>query len=183
MPRHVCPPWVGYLLLNPLRKWLENPVRLLGPFVRPGMTVLEPGCAMGYFTLPLARMVGPEGRVVATDIQAAMLDRLRRRAARANLADRIECRLTGADDLGADDLEGQVDFAAVIHVVHEVPDAGRFLGNLLRALRPGGRALVVEPKGHVAEADFEATREAAHTAGFAVQEFALARRCMALLRP
>ena len=69
MAKHVCPFFMGYLLLNPLRKLLENPDRLLGPFVRPGMTVLEPGCAMGFFTLPLARMVGATGRVIAVDIQ------------------------------------------------------------------------------------------------------------------
>ena len=62
MAEHLCPPWVGYLLLNPLRRLLENPDKMLGQFVQDGMVVLEPGCGMGYFTLPLARMVGPEGR-------------------------------------------------------------------------------------------------------------------------
>ena len=93
MPYHVCPPWVGYLLLlNPVRKILENPNRILGPLVQEGMVVLEPGCAMGYFTLPLARMVGSSGRVLAVDIQPKMLSILVRRAQKAGLADRILCR-------------------------------------------------------------------------------------------
>ena len=62
MADHVCPPWVGYFLLNPLRKLVESPSKLFNPFVREGMVVLEPGCAMGFFTLPLARMVGPAGK-------------------------------------------------------------------------------------------------------------------------
>ncbi|MBW1912872.1 MAG: methyltransferase type 11, partial [Deltaproteobacteria bacterium] len=62
MAKMVCPPWIGYLLLSPLRKFFENPDKMFGPYVREGMTVMEPGCGMGYFTLPLARMVGPEGQ-------------------------------------------------------------------------------------------------------------------------
>ncbi len=74
------------LLASPVRRWMgENPEALLTPYVREGMTVLEPGPGMGFFTLPLARMVGPAGRVVAVDIQARMLDALERRARKAGL--------------------------------------------------------------------------------------------------
>lgn len=65
---HVCPWWGGYFLLTPLRRLIENPEELFRPLVRPEMTVFEPGCGMGYFTLPLARMVGPEGTVIAVDL-------------------------------------------------------------------------------------------------------------------
>ena len=92
MAERVCPPWMGYLLINPLRKLLEKPNKLLGQFVEEGMTVLEPGSGMGYFTLPLARMVGPEGRVVAVEIQPKMLAVLERRAHKAGLSQRIELR-------------------------------------------------------------------------------------------
>ena len=68
MEQRVCPPWVGYLLLNPLRRFFENPNKLFGAFVREGMTVLEPGCGMGYFTLPLAEMVGASGKVIVVDV-------------------------------------------------------------------------------------------------------------------
>ena len=110
MAQKVCPFWVGYLLLNPFRKLLENPDKILGQFVREGMIVLEPGCGMGYFTLPLAQMVGSKGRVVAVEIQQRMLSVLERRARKAGLLDRIELRHTGADGLGVDDLSGEVDF-------------------------------------------------------------------------
>ncbi|MBC8457841.1 MAG: class I SAM-dependent methyltransferase, partial [Deltaproteobacteria bacterium] len=95
MAEHVCPYWVGYLLLNPLRKLLENPDKILGPFVQEGMTVLEPGCGMGYFTLPLARMVGPKGRIVAVEIQQKMLSALERRARKEGVLDRIDLRQIG----------------------------------------------------------------------------------------
>ncbi len=166
MSQHVCPFWVGYLLLSPVRKWLENPEKLLGPFVRPGMTVLEPGCAMGFFTLPLARMVGPTGRVIAVDIQPRMLAVLERRARKAGLAERIQIRSAQPDSLGIEDLKGLVDFAAALHVVHEMPDPDVFFGQVHQALKPEGQLLVIEPKGHVSVESFSRMASVAERAGF-----------------
>lgn len=166
MDRLICPPWVGYLLLNPLRRLLENPDKILGPFVREGMTVLEPGCGMGFFTLPLARMVGPKGRVVAVDVQGKMLSVLERRARKAGLSDRIELRNAGAEGMGLEDLSGHVDFAAALHMVHEMPDQSSFFSEVWKALKPGGRLLVVEPRGHVSQEQFEQTVTAAEKIGF-----------------
>jgi ubiquinone/menaquinone biosynthesis C-methylase UbiE len=69
----VCPWWIGYLLLSPFRRWGQNPNAVLGPYVTRGMTVLDVGCAMGFFTLDLARLVGSNGRVIAVDLQSRML--------------------------------------------------------------------------------------------------------------
>ncbi|MFC1821807.1 class I SAM-dependent methyltransferase [Thermodesulfobacteriota bacterium] len=155
MARTVCPPWIGYLLLNPLRKLLENPNKMLGPFIDEGMIVLEPGCGMGYFTLPLARMVGSNGRVVAVDVQEKMLSGLERRARKAGLFNRIELRRAGSEGLGVEDLSGQVDFAAAIHMVHEVPDQHSLITAIWQALKPAGKLLIVEPKGHVSQEKLE----------------------------
>lgn len=157
MAEHICPYWVGYLLLNPLRKLLENPDKILGPFVQEGMTVLEPGCGMGYFTLPLARMVGPKGRIVAVEIQQKMLSTLERRARKEGVLDRIDLRQIEPKELGVEDLSGEVDFAVALHVVHEVPDQSSFFTEIRKALKSGGELLIVEPKGHVSQAQFEQT--------------------------
>jgi 2-polyprenyl-3-methyl-5-hydroxy-6-metoxy-1,4-benzoquinol methylase len=162
---HVCPWWVGWLLVSPLRRLLERPERLLGPHVRPGMTVLEPGCAMGFFSLPLARMVGPDGRVLCVDLQRPMLDRLQHRAVRAGLAERIVAVHGTLDDARLDAYRGAADFAAAIHMVHEVPDAAAFLRRLHELLRPGARLWLMEPKGHVSAAAFERTVQTARAAG------------------
>jgi len=119
------------------------------------MVVFEPGCAMGFFTLPLARMVGPEGKVVAVDLEPRMLATLERRAHRAKLAERIEIRQCEADRLGITDLTERVDFCSAIHVVHEVPDPEGFFGEIRRSLKPEAKLLVIEPKGHVSAEDFE----------------------------
>jgi ubiquinone/menaquinone biosynthesis C-methylase UbiE len=166
MAKMTCPPWIGYFLINPLRKFLENPNKMLGPFIQEGMMVLEPGCGMGYFTLPMARMVGPEGKVVAVDIQPKMLSVLERRARKADLLAQIEVRQIERDGLGLDDLAGQIDFTAALHMVHEVPDQGSFLKDVFQALKPGGRLLVVEPKGHVSPDEFTRTIDAAERLGF-----------------
>jgi 2-polyprenyl-3-methyl-5-hydroxy-6-metoxy-1,4-benzoquinol methylase len=146
---HVCPVWVGYLLLNPLRRLFEHPERLLSPFVRPGMTVLEPGCGPGFFTLPLARMVGENGQVICADVQEKMLDIVRRRAESAGLSKRIDLRTVSEKGLAELHLHGEVDLAVAIHMVHEVPDKERFLRDIHNALKHGGRLFVREPRFHV----------------------------------
>jgi len=166
MDYRICPSWVGYLLLNPLRKLLENPDKILNRFIQEGMTVLEPGCGMGYFTLPMARMVGPRGRVVAVDIQSKMLSALNERAQKAGLLERIEIRQAETERLGVEDFSGKVDFAAALHMVHEVPDPVSFFTQIWKALKPGGQLLVVEPKGHVSQNQLEQTVSVAEKVGF-----------------
>lgn len=63
MSKRVCPWWLGYLLASPLRRLMVDPKKLLAPYVHEGMTVLEPGRGMGFFTLELARLVDASGRV------------------------------------------------------------------------------------------------------------------------
>lgn len=170
MEQHVCPWWMGYVLLNPLRKLTESPRKLLSPYVKPGMTIVEPGSGMGFFTLPLAQMVGLKGRVVAVDVQTKMLAGLERRAAKAGVPPVIETRLCAGDSMGLDDMAGVVDFIPALHVVHELPDAQVFFIESFRALKLGGALLFVEPKGHVKPGDFEQSLAMAEAAGFAVSE-------------
>jgi ubiquinone/menaquinone biosynthesis C-methylase UbiE len=170
---------MGYLLASPIRRWMQNPEELLAPYVREGMTVLEPGPGMGFFTLPMARMAGPAGRVIAVDIQAKMLDSLRRRAARAGLLPRIETRLAQPDSLGIGDLEGMVDFVLAFSMVHEMPSAERFFRESATALKPGGLLLLAETAGHVKPEKFQSELDAARAAGLEVAERPAIRRCQA----
>ena len=117
---HVCPWWSGYLLASRIRRLVLRPETMVQPFIKEGMRVLEVGPGMGFFTLPMARMLGPRGKVVEVDIQERMLRALRRRAVKAGLEDRIDYRFSAADSLRVDDLRGSVDFALAVAVVHEV---------------------------------------------------------------
>jgi 2-polyprenyl-3-methyl-5-hydroxy-6-metoxy-1,4-benzoquinol methylase len=73
---HVCPWWMAWTFDNPLRKLYQDPERILGSFVRDGMTVADIGCGMGYFSVAMAKMVGPGGRVLSVDLQEKMLQYL-----------------------------------------------------------------------------------------------------------
>ena len=166
---HVCPWWFGTLLASRVRKLVQDPARILSPYVGAGMTALEPGPGMGFFTVELARLVGPKGKVVAVDLQQPMLDGVRARAERSGLADRLVLRKVTPDSLGVGDLAGQIDFALVFWMLHEVPDQARFLGEIAAALAPGGKVLLCEPRGHVSAKAFEASLEVAAKVGLRVE--------------
>ncbi len=172
MPQHhlVCPWFLGPLLCCPLRRLIEKPEVLLGPYVRPGSVVLEPGCGMGYFTLPLARMVGPGGRVICVDLHEQMIRGLERRARRAGLLARIEASTCTPEDLGIGRWTGRIDVAVAIHMVHEVRDERRLLDQIRVALRPGSPLILIEPKGHVSAEKFEETLAVAKDLGFTIGE-------------
>ncbi len=145
------------------------------------MTVLEPGPGMGFFTLELARLVGPSGRVVAVDIQPRMLARLKRRAARAGLLARVDARSAAPYTLRIADLTGAIDFTLVFALVHELPAVEPFFAEVAMASRRGAGLLFAEPAGHVKTADFEAEMEAAIHAGFELVERPAIRRSHAAL--
>jgi len=166
MAKRICPWWLGYLLACPLRRLIQDPHRILSPFVKPGMTVADLGCAMGFFSLPLARLVGPQGKVVCVDLQQRMLASLLRRARRAALLGRLDLRLCSTNSLNLDDLEKTLDFALAFAMVHELPSPETFFREAYRALRKDGRLLVVEPRGHVTQNAFATTVSLTAQAGF-----------------
>jgi len=143
------------------------------------MTVLEPGPGMGFFTIPLARLVGSSGRVIAVDLQPKMIASLKGRAAKANLLDRIDARVTSAETLGIADLEGRVDFTLAFAMVHELPDAGHFFAQVARASKQSARVLLAEPRGHVRDERFAAELAAAAATGLAVAERPAVKRSQA----
>lgn len=168
MAHRVCPWWIGYFLASPLRKLRQDPHAILSPLVAEGMTVLEPGPGMGFFTLELARLVGTAGRVVAVDVQPRMLAALRRRAGRRALEGRIETRQVAGESLGIADLAGRVDFVLAFAMVHEVPDAARFFAEVAGSLKRGARVLLAEPRGRVNPEAFAATLDLAAAHGLPV---------------
>jgi ubiquinone/menaquinone biosynthesis C-methylase UbiE len=169
MHGHVRPPWLGHLIALAPRRLVHNPASLLGPFVSEGMTVLEPGPGMGFFTLDLARLVGTTGTVVAVDTQPAMLDAIRRRADTANLGGRIDLRRVEDNRMALGDLDATVDFALAFAMVHEVPDPALFFREVATALRPGGKVLFAEPIFHVSGKKFAASIGMAENAGLQVE--------------
>ena len=167
MSDHICPWWLAYTFDNPLRRLVHRPERVLAPYVRQGMSVMDVGCGMGHFSIGMARMVGPEGSVLSVDMQERMLATLMRRARKAGVAERIHTHLCKADSLGVDK---RVDFILAFWMVHESPDQGRTLAEFKNLLNAGGRLLVAEPRIHVRASAFERTCELAQEAGLRLVE-------------
>jgi ubiquinone/menaquinone biosynthesis C-methylase UbiE len=163
----VCPWWFCFAFDNPLRRLVQNPEKILKPYVKKGWTVLDVGPGMGYFTIPLARLVGDKGRVIAADIQPKMLESGRRRAMKAGVEQRIDFHLSQAYRIG---ISKTVDFTLLFWMAHEVPDRARFLYEIASMTRPGRLLLIVEPWLHVNLENFNDTVAFAVAAGFEVIE-------------
>ncbi len=153
MSHGVCPWWLGYLLASPLRRLLQDPVEIVKPYAEEGMTVMDVGCGMGFFSLPLANLVGEKGRVVCIDLQEKMIKGLVTRAQKAGLTDRIDARVCSQSSLGVSDLAGKIDFVLAFALVHEVPDKDILFSEIHRAMKPAAKLLVAEPIGTCVKAE------------------------------
>ena len=167
LQRMVCPWWCCYAFDNPLRKLLQNPEAILSPYIHPGSTAIDVGAGMGYFSIPLARLVGSAGHVTAIDIQAKMLEALASRARRHGVSERIKRHLANSDSLGD---HSKVDFVIAFWMVHEVPNQRAFLTEIFGFLKPEGLFLFSEPIFHVSKKSFLRTMSIANGIGFVVKD-------------
>lgn len=163
----VCPVGLAGVLETGLRRLIHPPRKLLAPWIAEGDRVLEIGCGPGFFTVELARLVGPSGSVVAVDVQQGMLDRVAARLAATDVARRVHLRRCAPDALSVD---GPFDFVLLFYVVHEIPDVPRFFRELRGVVADNATVLMVEPPLHVSRARFDAECAAAEAADFAVQD-------------
>ncbi|WP_201445464.1 class I SAM-dependent methyltransferase [Belnapia sp. F-4-1] len=119
-------------------------IDLLG--IRPGVTVADIGAGAGYYVSRLAHQVGPEGRVIAEDIERRTLDRLGRRVSRERLGN-VSLVLGAPHDPRL--APRSVDLALLVHMYHEVAQPYGLLANLVPAMRPGGRVAILDVDGPV----------------------------------
>ena len=109
--------------------------------IREGMTVADIGAGEGYYTTRLAERVGPNGRVLAQDIDAAVLERLGARVQRERL-DNVSIKRGAPDDPRLP--EDSFDRIFLVHMYHEVAEPYAFLWRLRPALKEGGQVIVVD---------------------------------------
>jgi predicted methyltransferase len=145
-PRHgrLFPPVDLGLLEGPDRDAWQKPDQIMDALgVADGSKVADIGAGAGWFTIRLARRVGPNGIVYAQDVQRQMLEAIRRRVAKEGLQN-VETRLGEGSNPNLP--RENLDAVLVVDVYPEVEDRVTFLRNLAAALKPNGRIGIVNYK-------------------------------------
>jgi ubiquinone/menaquinone biosynthesis C-methylase UbiE len=144
------------------RRILQNPFKILNPYVNQGMRTIDLGCGTGYFAIPMAKMVGETGCVLALDIQPEMLDILQENI------DYSDSHNIYPVNLSSESLPNnyEADFILAAYVMHELPNQSFWIKQLYENLKSGGHFLVIEPNFVVRKSDFQKTVDLLLTNGF-----------------
>jgi ubiquinone/menaquinone biosynthesis C-methylase UbiE len=163
-PREHYPWWFAYTFDNALRRVVQDPERILTPYLKPGMHAMDVGCGMGFLAIAMAKLVGPSGRVTAVDVSGPLLRVLGRRADSAGVAGRIRTIQCYAEQLN---VPKPVDFVGAFYSMHAVDNRQQAATRMAASLAPGGRLLLVEPKLHVSRKTFTRLVDAFRAVGLA----------------
>ncbi len=129
-------------LTRPERDEEEQPDRVVEALnLSAGATVVDLGAGVGYFTWRLAKRVGPQGRVIAVDIQQGMLDLLAENLRQRGITN-VDAVLASPDDPGLP--RGQVDLVLLVDVYHELAQPEKTMEQVRQALKPDGRVVIIE---------------------------------------
>lgn len=165
MAKHVCPWWLAYTFDNPLRRIFHKAEKIFTPYLNDGMTAIDIGCGMGYFSIAMAGIVGENGKIISVDIQQKMLDILTERAEKAGVAHCITSSLCDGKNIGVNE---KADFVLMFWMAHETPDQFGFLQQVQSILKKSGKLLLAEPKIHVTLTEFKKTLSLAQKSGLKI---------------
>jgi ubiquinone/menaquinone biosynthesis C-methylase UbiE len=163
----ICPPWLSFGLINAIRKIIHNPQEIFKEYIKPGSVVADIGCGPGYFSIPMAHMVGPNGKVISADMQKKMIAKLQKRLKGFNLESRFATIESQFNDIG---IKEKVDFVLTFWMVHEVKNHDLFFQQIREILKNDGRYLLVEPKVHVSKSEYFNTVKTAESNGLKLQK-------------
>ena len=110
----VCPVELANSLDNKIRRWLQNPQKILAPYMKEGMTVLDVGCGPGFFSLEIAKMVGRNGKVISADLQEGMLQKIRDKIKGTEFEERMKLVHCDKDKIN---VQERVDFILAFYMV------------------------------------------------------------------
>ncbi|MCX6149470.1 MAG: class I SAM-dependent methyltransferase [Ignavibacteriales bacterium] len=160
----VCPVELSGTLDSKIRRWLQNPQKLLEPYIKEGMKVLDIGCGPGFFSIEIAKMIGKTGKLFSVDLQEGMLQKIRNKIQGTEIEERITLIKSDQEEISVPE---KVDFILAFYMVHEVPNKDKLFEALKNLLVEKGQFLIVEPKFfHVSKTEFEMTIQKAEKAGF-----------------
>ena len=121
--------------------WQKVPEIFEAMGVEEGSHVADIGAGWGYFTTRFGKAVGPQGRVLAVDIDEKILEDLRQAVKKEGLTN-VEVIISKPDDPMLPD--GSIDAALIINTYHEMTEYEAMLAHIFRALKPGGRLAIVD---------------------------------------
>jgi ubiquinone/menaquinone biosynthesis C-methylase UbiE len=162
---HVCSAEHARFLDTALRKLVHNPIKILKPYIQSGMKVADIGCGPGFFTIPIAQLVGDKGSVYAYDLQSEMLDKVSLKIRKNRLEPRVSVHLCETERIN---FVTEVDCVLGFFMVHEVPDIQALMREVYATLVPGGIFIVVEPIFHVSTKQFRRICDQAEKEGFSL---------------
>ena len=163
----ICRAESAGILDNFARRLFQNPHKILKPFIREGMVVLDLGCGPGFFSIEIAKMLFASGKVIAADLQDGMLEKVTKKIKGTELEQRIVTHKTQEDRIGVSE---NVDFVFAFYMIHEAPNQDKLFEELKSILKPDGKIYIVEPKFHVPKKVFEAMIDRIKKVGFEVVE-------------
>jgi len=163
----VCPVELAGSLDNMARRLVQNPRKIMKPYIMEGMAIMDLGCGPGFFTIEIAKLLNNSGKVVAVDMQQGMLDKVNNKIKGTSLENRIELHKCQEKQIG---LMEKVDFVLAFYMIHEVPDQDKLFNEVRSFLNPLGKFLVVEPKFHVSGKSFEEMINRSKSAGFEIAD-------------
>jgi ubiquinone/menaquinone biosynthesis C-methylase UbiE len=161
----VCPAELSGSLDNSFRRFFQNPVKILSPYIEKGMTVLDLGCGPGFFSVEISKLVTSSGKVIAADLQEGMLEKVRSKIKGTYSEKIIALHKCEEDRVGVTE---KVDFVLAFWMVHEVPDKQKLITELKSILKPAGKMFIIEPKFHVTKSEFEKMIKILEKTGFEI---------------
>jgi ubiquinone/menaquinone biosynthesis C-methylase UbiE len=161
--KRICPVERADHLDNKIRRWFQSPEKILKPYLKEGMTILDLGCGPGFFSIDMAYMIGRTGRLIAADLQNGMLQKLEKKIKGTPVEKRITLHQCEPNRIG---LLERVDFILAFYLIHELPDQDSFFGEIKTILKPNGQIFIAEPPLHVSKSAFEESIRKACNKGF-----------------
>ncbi len=161
----ICPVEKAGGLDNSIRRYLQNPRKILKPYIGKGMTILDLGCGPGFFSIEIARLLNDTGKVIAADLQEGMLEKVSNKIKGTELEQRIELHKCNGNETG---ISENVDFVLCFYMIHEVSNQENLFSELKSILKPDGKVLIIEPKFHVTKGSFEKMIRSLNNTGFEI---------------
>ena len=165
--QRICPVERAGALDSGLRRLVQNPQKILQPYIKEGMTVLDVGCGPGFFSVEIAKMLNGTGKVIAADVQDGMLNIIKGKITGTPLEQRIQLHQSSFESIGVVE---KADFVLAFYMIHEVRNRKKFIEEFASILKPNGMMLIIEPKFHVSKKAFGTMVEMIKEIGFTVAE-------------